>query len=73
MTYLAHVDVDVLCLQEVVRSPGVSPDWLVVSRAYTDTRTSHYGKYGRFADYMLVTKDVDIIRFEDRALLLDLP
>lgn len=54
---------------------------LVVSRGHTDTRTSHYGKPGRYADYMLVTRDVEVISFDavaepevsdHRALLLDL-
>lgn len=54
---------------------------LVTSRGHTDTRTSHYGKSGRFADYMLATPDVDVVRFDvveqpevsdHRALLLDL-
>ncbi|WP_081158168.1 endonuclease/exonuclease/phosphatase family protein [Ensifer aridi] len=54
---------------------------LVVSHGHSDTRTSHYSKDGRFADYMLVTEDVDVIRFDvvkqpeisdHRPLLLDL-
>lgn len=54
---------------------------LVTGRGHTDTRTSHYSKPGRFADYMLATADVDILHFEvveqpevsdHRALLLDL-
>jgi len=54
---------------------------LVVSQGHTDTRTSHYLKNGRFADYMLVNGDVDAARFEvvaqpevsdHRALLLDI-
>lgn len=54
---------------------------LVLSRGYHDTRTSHYEKTGRFADYMLVSKTVEIIKFEvveqpevsdHRALLLDI-
>lgn len=54
---------------------------LVTSRGHADTRTSHYGKGGRFADYMLVSENVDVIRFEmveqpevsdHRALLLEL-
>lgn len=53
---------------------------LVTSRGFTDTRTSHYEKDGRFADYMLVTPNVEIVRFEvvtepevsdHRALLLE--
>jgi endonuclease/exonuclease/phosphatase family metal-dependent hydrolase len=54
---------------------------LVVSRGHTDTRTSHYLKGGRFADYMLVSGEVDVARFDvverpevsdHRALLLDI-
>jgi endonuclease/exonuclease/phosphatase family metal-dependent hydrolase len=37
---------------------------LVTSRGFTDTRTSHYAKEGRFADYMLVTPDVRVARFD---------
>jgi endonuclease/exonuclease/phosphatase family metal-dependent hydrolase len=37
---------------------------LVTSRGFTDTRTSHYRKDGRFADYMLVTPDVEILNFD---------
>ncbi|TCU19121.1 endonuclease/exonuclease/phosphatase family protein [Rhizobium sullae] len=37
---------------------------LVTSRGFTDTRTSHYAKDGRFADYMLVTPDVAVARFD---------
>ncbi|MEI2302430.1 endonuclease/exonuclease/phosphatase family protein [Ensifer sp. MJa1] len=53
---------------------------LVVSRGHTDTRTSHYLKDGRFADYLLVNAEVDVERFDvvaqpevsdHRALLLD--
>lgn len=54
---------------------------LVVSRGHTDTRTSHYVKEGRFADYMLVTADVAVVTFDvvaqpevsdHRALLLEI-
>lgn len=54
---------------------------LVISRGFTDTRTSHYPKDGRFADYMLVNKAVQIANFDvvaspevsdHRALLLDM-
>ncbi|MCM2475372.1 endonuclease/exonuclease/phosphatase family protein [Rhizobium sp. CG5] len=54
---------------------------LVVSRGFADTRTSFYRKPGRFADYMLVTPEVEVVRFDvveqpevsdHRALLLDL-
>ncbi|WP_438747884.1 endonuclease/exonuclease/phosphatase family protein [Pararhizobium sp. O133] len=37
---------------------------LVVSRGHTDTRTSYYEKPGRYADYMLVTPDVEVISFD---------
>ncbi|MDX3929621.1 MAG: endonuclease/exonuclease/phosphatase family protein [Shinella sp.] len=37
---------------------------LVTARGFTDTRTSHYRKSGRFADYMLVTPDVPVAAFE---------
>ncbi|MGV4796065.1 endonuclease/exonuclease/phosphatase family protein [Rhizobium sp. F40D2] len=54
---------------------------LVTGNGLVDTRTSHYLKQGRFADYMLVTPEVKIARFEvveapevsdHRALLLDI-
>lgn len=54
---------------------------LVTARGYTDTRTSFYRKTPRFADYMLVSANVEIRRFniveepevsDHRALLLDL-
>jgi endonuclease/exonuclease/phosphatase family metal-dependent hydrolase len=54
---------------------------LVTARGYTDTRTSHYRKSGRFADYMLVSADIGIVNFDvvaepevldHRPLLLDL-
>lgn len=37
---------------------------LVTGRGHTSTRTSHYRKPGRFADYMLVNDIVDVKRFE---------
>jgi len=37
---------------------------LVTMRGFTDTRTSHYAKPGRFADYMLVGGSVDVRHFE---------
>jgi len=37
---------------------------LVTSRGFTSTRTSHYEKDGRFADYMLVTPNVEVVRFD---------
>ncbi|RST87359.1 endonuclease/exonuclease/phosphatase family protein [Aquibium carbonis] len=54
---------------------------LVTTRGFTDTRTSFYEKDGRFADYLLVTRDVEVRRFEvvaapevsdHRPLLLDI-
>lgn len=54
---------------------------LVTSRGFTDTRTSHYLKAPRFADYMLVSGNVDVRSFEvvvqpevsdHRALLLEI-
>lgn len=54
---------------------------LVTFRGHTDTRTSHYTKEGRYADYMLVTADVEVRSFEvveqpevsdHRALLLEI-
>ncbi|TKT83057.1 endonuclease/exonuclease/phosphatase family protein [Aquamicrobium sp. LC103] len=53
---------------------------LVTTRGFSDTRTSYYEKNGRFADYMLVTPEVDVRHFDvvaapevsdHRALLLD--
>lgn len=37
---------------------------LVTSRGFTDTRTSFYKKPERYADYMLVTPDVRVLRFD---------
>jgi len=37
---------------------------LVTARGFSDTRTSHYNKPGRFADYMLVNAPVDVIGFD---------
>lgn len=37
---------------------------LVTAYGITDTRTSHYRKQERYADYILVTPDIDVIRFE---------
>ena len=54
---------------------------LVVASGHTDTRTSWYEKEPRFADYMLVTQSVDVVRFDvveqpevsdHRALVLDI-
>lgn len=53
---------------------------LVTGRGFTDTRTSYYAKDNRYADYLLVTPNVDVRRFEviatpevsdHRPLLLD--
>ncbi|OWV73672.1 metal-dependent hydrolase [Rhizobium sp. R339] len=54
---------------------------LVTGNGFADTRTSYYAKAGRFADYMLVTSEVTVAKFEvveapevsdHRALLLDI-
>jgi endonuclease/exonuclease/phosphatase family metal-dependent hydrolase len=37
---------------------------LVTARGFTDTRTSHYAKPGRYADYLLVNELVEPISFE---------
>ena len=37
---------------------------LVTARGYTSTRTSHYRKPGRYADYMLVNDALDVKHFE---------
>lgn len=37
---------------------------LVTTRGFGGTRTSHYPKPGRFADYMLISRSVDVLRFE---------
>jgi hypothetical protein len=53
---------------------------LVTSRGLSDTRTSHYRKSPRFADYMLVSGNIAVRHFDavaqpevsdHRALLLD--
>jgi endonuclease/exonuclease/phosphatase family metal-dependent hydrolase len=36
---------------------------LVTTRGFEGTRSSHYGKPGRFADYMLVNKNVGVRDF----------
>ncbi|MGE0280326.1 MAG: endonuclease/exonuclease/phosphatase family protein [Rhizobiaceae bacterium] len=54
---------------------------LVVARGHADTRTSWYEKTPRYADYMLVTPDVEVMRFavveqpevsDHRALVLEI-
>jgi len=37
---------------------------LVTTHGFTDTRTSRYTKPGRYADYLLVTPEVDVIEFD---------
>jgi len=60
---------------------GVGLTELVTSRGFTDTRTSHYLKTPRYADYMMVNGHVDVRGFEvvekpevsdHRALLLEI-
>ena len=41
---------------------------LVTSRGFSDTRTSHYAKPERFADYLLVTPEVAVAAFDVIAL-----
>ena len=41
---------------------------LVTAHGHTDTRTSHYGKPVRYADYMLVTESVAVDAFDVPAL-----
>jgi endonuclease/exonuclease/phosphatase family metal-dependent hydrolase len=43
---------------------GVGLKDLVTGLGYTSTRTSHYSKPGRFADYMLVNEAVQVRRFD---------
>lgn len=54
---------------------------LTTGHGHSDTRTSHYTKTGRFADYLLVSPEVEVISFEvveqpevsdHRALLLEM-
>jgi endonuclease/exonuclease/phosphatase family metal-dependent hydrolase len=54
---------------------------LVTGHGFSDTRTSHYEKSGRYADYMLVNGAVEVVSFDvveepevsdHRALLLEL-
>ena len=47
---------------EIMRRFGLKD--LVTGRGHTGTRTSHYIKPGRFADYMLVNDEVAVKRFE---------
>lgn len=43
---------------------GIGLSDLVTGRGFADTRTSHYTKPGRFADYMLVSGDIDVLGFD---------
>lgn len=42
---------------------GLKVKDLVVGRGHSDTRTSHYKKPGRYADYMLVNEAVEVLAF----------
>jgi endonuclease/exonuclease/phosphatase family metal-dependent hydrolase len=42
---------------------GIGLTDLVTTHGFEGTRTSHYNKPGRFADYMLVNNAVEIRRF----------
>ena len=74
-------DFNVLPGSETLRMlEGLGLTELITSRGHTDTRTSHYKKSPRFADYMLVSGNVGVRRFDPvaqpevsdhRALLLD--
>jgi endonuclease/exonuclease/phosphatase family metal-dependent hydrolase len=43
---------------------GIGLSDLVTSRGFTGTRTSHYSKPGKFADYMLVNASVEVHSFD---------
>ena len=47
---------------DMLRGLGLAD--LVTGRGFADTRSSHYRKPGRFADYMLVNDAVEVRRFE---------
>lgn len=47
---------------EILANLGVKD--LVVGCGHSDTRTSHYKKPGRYADYMLVNEAVEVLAFE---------
>lgn len=47
---------------DALRSIGLID--LVTTRGIKDTRTSHYRKQERYADYILVTPNIDVISFE---------
>ncbi|HYE00712.1 MAG TPA: endonuclease/exonuclease/phosphatase family protein [Alphaproteobacteria bacterium] len=42
---------------------GIGLTDLVTTRGFTGTRTSHYPKPGKFADYMLVNRQVEVLDF----------
>lgn len=75
-------DFNVLRSSETLRSlAGIGLTDLIVANGHRDTRTSYYRKPDRFADYMLVSPEVDVRRFDvvqepevsdHRALLLEL-
>jgi endonuclease/exonuclease/phosphatase family metal-dependent hydrolase len=57
-------DLNVEPLSETLTILGsLGVDELVTGRGFSGTRSSHYRKPGRFADYMLVGKDVAVIDF----------
>lgn len=47
---------------DVLRELGLTD--LVTTRGFSGTRTSHYEKPGRFADYMLVGRSVEVVGFD---------
>lgn len=47
---------------DILKSLGLKD--LITANGFTDTRTSHYGKSERFADYILVSPRIDVFRFE---------
>lgn len=47
---------------EILRGFGLAD--LVTGRGFNDTRTSHYRKPGRHADYMLVNEAVNVLSFD---------
>jgi len=46
----------------VLRQAGLTE--LVTSRRFEGTRNSQYKKPGRFADYLLINRAADVIRFD---------
>ena len=47
---------------EILQSLGLTD--LMTARAFNGTRTSYYTKPERFADYILVSRQIDVSRFE---------